>query len=146
MIDDLVGITTDFQSWYNRKEALMLEAGLEKYREHPEHTDWAGLQWLNKRIKFEGFMAGPIGVFYGLPVEVRTQALNNPKEFVDYCSSTDNQIFLYDLTYIPNGPQYIKMDMVTFDPVFLEVPEISTEYGKWRVRYGELEVNQEETV
>lgn len=144
-MDDLAGISTDFQGWYDHKDEQFHEAGLEEYLMHPEHTDWAGLHWLNKRIKFEGFMTGPVGVFYGIPVEARTRALTNPIEFVDYCNSTTNQIFLYDLTYITNGPQYFAVDEKTFEPIILDVPRISTEFGKWRVRYGELEVSTEDT-
>ena len=143
MIDDLIGITTDFQSWYNDKEEKFFKnTTLDKYMVDPVRTDWQGLRWLNQHIEFEGFMTGPVGAFYGLPVEARAKVLTNPTEFVEYCNNTKNQIFLYDLLFLANSPQYFAVNE-NFEPIILESPTITTTGGEWRVRYGELVVTEE---
>jgi hypothetical protein len=141
MIEDRLGITIDFNEWYNLKEKNESEfpsqdpllAGV---------VDWDGLMWLNQQIKFAGFMSGPVAVFHGAPVQAQTRILkNNPKEFVNYCKSTENHIFLYDMIFLPSRPEYYTLDPKTFKQVWNDEPVV-TPMGKWKVRYGELAVTE----
>ena len=145
--DDLAGIITDYATWRNYKESGAIK-DQQKIQDtlsiNPSHTDWAGLNWLSQKVKFEGFMQAPVGVFFGLPVAARTRVIDNPKDFAEYCNSTPNQIFLYDLIFTPNMPQYGVMDPESYEITSHDVPKVSTEFGKWKVRYGELEVSKEE--
>lgn len=144
--EDLAGIILDYPTWRNYKEegAVKELKSRDTINQYPFLTDWNGLAWLSQKVKFEGFMQGPVGVFYGLPVEARTRLIDNPKEFADYCNNTSNQIFLYDLIFMPNMPQYGTVDADTFESTPFDVPTITTNFGKWKVRYGELEVTKEE--
>lgn len=137
VIYDLAGIETDFDHWYETKHQHWLEETPQHF--NPMIVDWAGLHYLNSKIKFEGFMVGPVGVYYTVPVEARTRKMKDIKEFVDYCNNTANQIFLYDLVFIPNMPVYAKFDNVTFENIPLDHPYISEDFSQWKVRYGEVE-------
>jgi hypothetical protein len=144
---DLAGIITDYAPWRDDKVSKAIKEK-QQVRDTLDinfsYTDWAGLDWLSQKVKFEGFMQAPVGVFFGLPVAARTRVIDNPKDFAEYCNSTPNQIFLYDLIFTPNMPQYGVMDPESYEITSHDVPKVSTEFGKWKVRYGELEVSKEE--
>ena len=59
-------------------------------------------------------MKGPVAVYYTVPIEAKTRLIKNPLEFIEYCKSTTNEIFLYDLIFIPSMPVYTKLDPETF--------------------------------
>ena len=123
MIEDRAGITIDFIEWYNH--------GYDDRRKNGHDLD--GLQWLNHNIKFDGFMFAPIGVWYGKCVEAKTQQYTSLTEFVEYCKNTDNKIFLYNLTHYPNTLIYRDKDRN-----LLPAPELTADFGFWKVRYGEI--------
>ena len=123
MIEDRAGITIDFIEWYNH--------GYDDRRKGGHDLD--GLQWLNQNIKFDGFMFAPIGVWFSKCVEAKTRQTTSLTEFVEYCKNTDNKIFLYNLTHYPNILTYRDKD-----GNLLPAPELTTDFGFWKVRYGEL--------
>ena len=127
MIEDRAGITIDFIEWYNH--------GYDDRRKNGHDLD--GLQWLNQNIKFDGFMFAPIGVWYGKCVEAKTWQTPNLIEFVNLCKNMKGygkkNIFLYNLTHYPNILTYRDKD-----GNLLPAPELTTDFGFWKVRYGEL--------
>lgn len=139
MNEDTLGITIDFNEWYNLKKENKNESGLTSLDSlFAGVVDWDGLIWLNQQIKFAGFMSGPLAVFHGVPVEAKTRVMDNPIEVVNYCKNTKNHIFLYDFIFLPSKPEYYTLNQDTFEQIWKDVPSV-VPVGRWKIRFGEVE-------
>lgn len=84
-----------------------------------------------------GFMIFPIGAFNGKILESRTLRVDRIQEFKQYIIDSNNQIFLYQLHWVPSYPYYKELDAKTSEPTILaDGPYIKS--GFWLVRYAEI--------
>lgn len=101
------------------------------------------MQFLSTSPSITGYMTAPVGVHGNRSFEAMTRKSNDLREIKEFFDTTSNQIFPYQIWYLPP-----KLGFKQIDPITLEVKPILDENGNqsytetpgmWLVRYAELE-------
>ena len=97
---------------------------------------------------FSGFMKSPVAMFKGVPLESKSRAiigtiekLLEAKEYIENLKKNDD-IFLYEVVFVPATVTYMTVDTDTFAPIKLDPPIMSEAF--WRISYATL--NNEHTL
>ena len=91
---------------------------------------------------FAGFVTAPVSSFKGVVLESKSRAIGGTideliaaKSYLEELSKK-NELFLYQIVFLPAQPTYHKLDPETFEPSPLETPKMSN--AAWKIRYAAL--------
>ena len=99
-------------------------------------------EWFVNNVNVAGYMTSPTAIcdFNGAQYAIfaKSRKVTNFREFLDYVKERKDQIFVYQIIFVPSSPTCYTIDENTFEPKQLECPMINE--GYWKVRFGEVEL------
>lgn len=100
--------------------------------------DKRAMEYLSSAVT--GYLDTPVGMLNGTVLEVKTHNVLDIAEFKE--SLTNREIYLYDVKFYANSPNYGARSMTVGGGAteLNKTPTISTDRGYWAIRYAEVDI------